>query len=257
MELSRLVPHLCVPVRFSRSEWAIHDKPSQMSFTVDFEWAVDAAGYDWVAGGPADESDEKSLFGEVVSVLHGKPVRPARIVGRGGELRIYRPFERASGLFLPFSKLARTEEGLLEFVSRYGPMTREGMEASGEDASIGLSHAEAISEFLSEYRTDPHNCFAKYERGLGWSRMDVALTFNASTGQPQMIWRPSSFVNALWFELAASLTGNTPLRACRYCGKWFWVGPGTGRRLDAKFCSDQHRKTFNSLKRTASEASHA
>jgi hypothetical protein len=178
-------------------------------------------------------------------------------VRRGRELRAYRPFKAVNGLFLPFSKLALTVEGLLEFVRRYGPMTREGNEKSGEDAIIGLSHAEAMSEFLSEYRTDAHNCFAKYERGLGWSRMDVAVTFNSTTGRPQMILRPSSLVNALWFELAASLTGDTQLRPCRHCGGWFEVGPGTQRRLDATFCSDEHRVAFNSLKRSKRQGSHA
>jgi len=31
---------------------------------------------------------------------------------------------------------------------------------------------------------------------------------------------------------------------------FFEAGRGTGRRLDAKFCSDEHRIAFNSLKRS-------
>ena len=229
----------------------IHDKPSQMSFTVDFEWEFDEAGYDFLPGGPADECDEKSVFGEVLSALNGEPIRPPRIVRRGGELRAYRPFERVNGLFLPFSKRATTVEGLLEFVTRYGPMTREGNEASGEDAIIGLSHAEAIADFLKDYSTDPQTSLGRFgEHGLGWSRMDVGLTFSTVTGWPQMKLRPSSLVNALWFEVAAFLTGDAPLRACQHCVEWFLAGPGTNRRLDAIFCSNDHRVAFNSLKRS-------
>ena len=228
-----------------------------MSFIVDFEWAVDAAGYDWVAEESAEESDEKSVYGEILSALNGRPIRPARIVRRGGELRVYRPFERVNGLFLPFSKFALTAEGLMEFISQYGPMTREGNENSGEDVIIGIGHARTMSEFLTEYRTDARGCFAKYAQGLGWSRMDVALTFNATTGRPQMMSRPSSLVNALWFELAAYLTGDAHLIACRHCGGWFVVGRGTGRRLDAIFCTDEHRVAFNSLKRSKRQGSHA
>ena len=221
-----------------------------MSFTVDFEWAVDEAGYTWVPEEPADESDEKSAFGEILSALYGKPIRPARIVRRGGKLRPNRPFERVNGLFLPFSKSATTAEGLVEFINRHGPMTREGNEASGEDAIIGIGHAQSISEFLRNYRLDRHSCFATFgEQGLGWSRVDIGLAFNLRTGQPQMKLKPSSLVNALWFEIAASLTGDAPLRACRHCGEWFQTGPGTTRRLDATFCSNDHRVAFNSLKR--------
>jgi hypothetical protein len=97
-----------------------------MTFRIDFEWAVDEAGYDWIAGGPAEPSDEKSLFGEVLSTFHGKPIRPDRIVRRGGNLKVDRPFERVPGLFRLFSKLATTPEGLLDFVTRFGPMTPEG-----------------------------------------------------------------------------------------------------------------------------------
>src|SRR3954466_13376546 len=212
-----------------------------MSLAVDFEWAVDTAGYAVVPGGPANESDKKSVFGEILSALHGKLIRPARIVRRGGELRPYRPFEPVNGLFLPFSKYARTTQGLLEFTNRYGPMTPEGNEGSGEDAIIGLGHAESISRFLTDYRSNPHMCLGKFgEQGLGWSRIDVGLALNPTTGQPQMKLRPSCLVNALWFELAASLTGDARLRACQHCGEWFETGPGTARRMDAIFCSDDH-----------------
>jgi hypothetical protein len=37
---------------------------------------------------------------------------------------------------------------------------------------------------------------------------------------------------------------------CLKCGETFLSGAGTGRRLDAKFCSDAHRIAYNSFKRT-------
>ena len=37
---------------------------------------------------------------------------------------------------------------------------------------------------------------------------------------------------------------------CRYCETVFLVGPGTGRRMDALFCCDEHRVRYNSLKRS-------
>jgi hypothetical protein len=37
---------------------------------------------------------------------------------------------------------------------------------------------------------------------------------------------------------------------CRHCMEVFTVGPGTGRRMDAIFCSDAHRVRFHSLQRS-------
>lgn len=37
---------------------------------------------------------------------------------------------------------------------------------------------------------------------------------------------------------------------CQHCREIFPVGPGTGRRLDAIFCSNDHRVRYHSLKRT-------
>jgi hypothetical protein len=59
-----------------------------------------------------------------------------------------------------------------------------------------------------------------------------------------------SLLNALWFEAGEFLTRDAQVRECMYCGGWFETGPGIGRRADAKFCSDEHRIAFNSLKRS-------
>ena len=57
-------------------------------------------------------------------------------------------------------------------------------------------------------------------------------------------------LDALWLQLGQALTVSAKIRQCEHCGNWFEAGRGTGRRLDAKFCSDEHRIAFNSLKRS-------
>jgi hypothetical protein len=221
-----------------------------MTFRIDFEWAVDEAGYDWVAGGPAEPADEESLLGVVFSTLQGRAIRPDRIVRRGGNLKTYRPFEQVPGLFRLFSKRATTPEGLLEFVTRFGPMLPDGNRQSGEDALTGLGAAQAMAELLEAYAQDPRSCFLHFgEQGHGWSRIDVYLAFNPVTGRPYFKFAPASFLHALWFEVGEFLTRDAQIRECEHCGGWFEAGPGTGRRADAKFCSDDHRIAFNSLKR--------
>ena len=64
---------------------------------------------------------------------------------------------------------------------------------------------------------------------------------------------PIEFLSALRLQLFQKLSGEANLRSCRYCGHWFEVGPGTSRRMDARFCTDKHRVLFNSLKRSKGE----
>jgi hypothetical protein len=224
-----------------------------MILSIDFEWAVDEAGYDWVPGGPAEAGEENSPFGEFMSVLEGSPIRLDRIVRRGGKLRTYRPFERVDGLCRVFAGAAVDPKGLMNFVHRFGPMTEDGNH-DGEDALIGLGHAETMAGWLRQYSQNRRECFSQLAcPGLGWSRLDVALWVNPATGKPQYRFRPPALVNALWFEVAQIMTSDAQLRECAHCGRWFEVGPGTGRRADAKFCHDEHRIAFNSLKRSKGE----
>ncbi len=55
---------------------------------------------------------------------------------------------------------------------------------------------------------------------------------------------------ALWVQVGQSIGSGAIIRRCQQCGELFEVGLGTGRRQDAKFCSDKHRIAFNSLKRS-------
>src|SRR5205807_9235653 len=119
-----------------------------------------------------------------------------RIVRRGGKLRPYRPFERVDGLYRVFASLAVAPEGLMDFVHRFGPMTEDG-NRNGEDALIGLSHAQSMAELLKRYSQNPGDCFSQFAgNGLGWSRIDAALWLNPITGKPQFRFRPPTLVNA-------------------------------------------------------------
>jgi hypothetical protein len=228
-----------------------------MILSIDFEWSVDETGYEWIPGGPADGSvdpdGELSGF-ELLSVIGRKPIREDRIRRRGGKLRTYRPFDLIDRmLFRTFPSRATNLDGLLDFVSQYGPMTQEGNH-DGEPASIGLTAAASMAELLRVYSENPGDWFFRYARSeLYWSRVDVKLAYNPMTGRPQFRFVPATFINALWLELGQSLTSEAQLRNCKRCGVWFPTGPGTGRRADAKFCSDDHRIIFNSLKRGRSE----
>ena len=51
--------------------------------------------------------------------------------------------------------------------------------------------------------------------------------------------------------LNTALAQKKPLpRQCGYCLNWFEAGVGTGRRADARYCSNEHQILFNSRKRS-------
>jgi hypothetical protein len=87
------------------------------------------------------------------------------------------------------------------------------------------------------------------------------LSFSALSIQKSLIWDPAekrvvwqsrtlSLYDSLWAQLIQAATRGDQLRECEYCSAWFEVGIGTGRRADAKFCSNEHRAAFNNRARS-------
>jgi hypothetical protein len=231
-------------------------------FSIDFEWLRDDAGYDYVPAALGDAVwSEESALGDLLPLsLGGEPSRRNRIVRRGGELLPYRPFEHTGGvLHRIFATLGNSVEGLLEFFTRFGPLTQEGLDPNcGEDIRFALSSASTMRDVITDSPQNRAQYFSRFgSKGLSWSAIDVALTFNPMTNKPQFRLTPPTLVNALWLELGQALSSDASIRNCLHCGGWFEAGPGTGRREDAKFCSDPHRIAFNSRKRSKGRAEHA
>jgi len=61
------------------------------------------------------------------------------------------------------------------------------------------------------------------------------------------------YTGLMWqvgLELHKARGEQVKFRECALCGEWFQAGLGTGRRLDALFCSAQHQIDYNSRKRS-------
>jgi hypothetical protein len=228
-------------------------------FSIDFEWWRDDAGYRYVPAAPGNpEPCEMSALYQMIAPIMGRAGKPARIVRRGGKLVPYRPFDKVDGLYKIFARLGTTGEELLDFVNRFGPLTEEGNRDSGEEVLFTFACAQSMREVLSCPKTERGAYFARFgDKGLAWSRIDAVLAFNPMTGKPQFRFTPPTLVNALWLELGQTLSSDASIRNCLHCGGWFEAGPGTGRREDAKFCSDAHRVAFNSRKRSRGRSEHA
>jgi hypothetical protein len=219
---------------------------------IDFEWSVDDAGYDyvpaelgWAAMSPLDRIASCGLLDGT------EGDRPDRIVRRGGKLIAYRPFEKINGLYRIFARIGTTAEGLVEFINRFGPLTEGGHDpATGDAVPFVLTAASTMAELLTYSPEERFSYLSKFDRGLSWTRIDVSLVANPFTRKPQIALKPPWLLHALWLELGQALSGDISIRKCAHCGGWFEVGPGSGRREDAKFCSDAHRIAFNSRKRS-------
>ncbi len=197
----------------------------------------------------------------------GRP-KMLRIVrnGTGKGLENFPPFQPLStdSLFEIFANIATTAEGALNFVRRYGPLTAEGWDA-GEPVSLVTFHAEYMREVLRVWagkRKQLRIPIRRSQKAAGLplvvhpddagpsSSLDAKVVWDPLVRTLKWELRPKALLDALWLQLGQALTSDVQIRQCEHCGDWFEAGRGTGRRQDAKFCSDEHRIAFNSLKRS-------
>jgi hypothetical protein len=155
--------------------------------------------------------------------------------------------------FRDFANTARDTEGALEFVRRYGPVSPLGDGALGEPVRLITGEARSMYRLLDAIgaapRQLPDDVLQELQKKMV-VRVWTTLRWDPMTRAPVWMFFPSSLRDALWLQFGQAVTRGDQLRACLRCGDWFEAGVGTGRRADAKFCCDEHRKAFNSLKRS-------
>jgi len=214
---------------------------------IDLEWWRDAEGYRLVDAVPPKESRPD------MGVLYaGGSGEPQRVVRLGGILLPYRPLGDFNGLFLEFARSAHNPNGVLGFIERFGPLTEAGLDTGrGEDVPLLIEHAEAMHGWLDACRNDNRAALPRMiGEGIKLGRVNAALTVDPITQRPRLRFTMDSLLLALWLQLGKALSKGAVVQQCLHCGTPFETGPGTPRRLDAKFCSDEHRIAFNSLKRS-------
>ena len=204
---------------------------------IDFVWARDRKGY---------------------HLEDAKPPHPQRVVRNGSndeQLETYRPLDRMDRLFIAFANTAISPNGVLEFVRKYGSLTWAGTDSTkGDPVNLVIMNAESMRQILGYSSGDRKRPPKRPPLDEGPTPLPITLhgsiILDVKTGLPKLLLSPNTLFDALWLQLAQELSGGRYLRRCEQCGAWFETGAGTGRRLDAKFCSDEHRITFNSLKRS-------
>ena len=229
-------------------------------FGIEFVWWRDTLGFEFIPAQPA-VAGRKDLhqgfdFGATTASA------PERLIRRGGGLVPYRPLEEIDHLHVIFSKRAINNTGLLDFVQAFGPLTEPGLginrNIDGDMVNECLTHAQTMRELVDMDLEARRRYIQRIGHdGLSWSRISVRMSIDIGTGKPKLSLVPPNLLSALWLSLGQSIINESTIRECPQCGEWFHVGPGTGRREDAKYCSDDHRIRHHSLKRSQKGANHA
>jgi hypothetical protein len=216
----------------------LHRDMSQL--VIEFDWFRDPKGYRLLEAGRP-----KQPF----VVRNGKRCDPRD----PKESEFYRPLSKSDSLFRIFANTATTPEGVLDFVQRFGSLTWEGYDAEkGDQVNLVIYHASRMREFLTpiaDGKKSPSVEMGRFQMG-SISSLDAAVVWDPVTNAPKWELRPKTLLDALWLQCGQALTSGAQFRQCEHCGTWFEVGRGTGRRADAKFCSEEHKISFHSLKRS-------
>jgi hypothetical protein len=125
------------------------------------------------------------------------------------------------------------ERQFAEFVTNYGPLNARDHIPLLLDAAKRMRAAFQSKKFPT------------------WQSADLKAVFSIDkTTQTQITtFRPATLLDALWLQLGQAISGGTQVKQCEYCGDWFPVG-GKGRRIVARFCSQEHSTKFFSEERT-------
>jgi hypothetical protein len=183
------------------------------------------------------------------------PEQPARIFHLGGNLRSYHPLRTFPKLHRQFAEEVQSDQSLLAFIGKFGPLTLGGLDpVTGEIVPFLLEHASSMRGFLALPREELVERI-RLDR-LKLLPLDTTMIVDAETRSLQLSLTPPDLLCALWLQLGQYFDG-TERRQCLYCKELFEVGPGKGRRQDAKFCSDQHRTRYHNRQRGREQQSHA
>ena len=194
----------------------------------NFRWSVDTAGY------------EIYKTQGVRSIINsGGP--EARMRGRGGDMRWYNPLKDEPGLFRQFAATCVGRSDVLRFAGQFGPLWRQNGEEGVACTLVAAAEMRAVTKWIDS---------GDWRGAATIFNEHIKITFRPRISTPELTGRPTlqftmgTLVEALWFQLALQLTGQTEFRVCKNCPTPFEVGTGahTKRKM---FCSDRCRVAWH------------
>jgi hypothetical protein len=175
------------------------------------------------------------------------------VIRQKGELEPYSPF-RMEGMPFAFEKLDGSPEACLNFARNFGllrtgPAGREEEIANWRDAIMFVR--KWIEVLTGDVRVvDPAGRIRTGGIAVPGARThsdiaNVKVFIDCEPGRSRRLTlRPVDLLNAMLLQLATS----SGIATCQQCGNWFDIG-GEGRRVIARFCSDECRNRHNYEKR--------
>jgi hypothetical protein len=236
---------------------------------IEFEWERDAKGYRLAAEspGPVNGLEHYVRFPEGFPEPEIAPPEKLFLVPNGGTLIRYRA-DDIDLIFREFVNTPLTAYAVREFANRWGTLLPlEGEEA--EPVEIALNTIAEMNRFVDAWvmpetdKRDKPLVMEEFTGPLtrarlleeiigpdGWDigRLKARLIFDRRTKAPRTQVVIPTLATALYWRMYEMLTSDTVIRRCGHCNALFTAGVGTDRRLDAKFCSDEHRFLYHRLK---------
>jgi hypothetical protein len=227
------------------------------AFHISLVWHRDPKGYRLLAaeaGVPDDVEIDHPVLGHMrtPTTLLERVGGPPRIVRAGGKLVAYEPLSLFPSLYREFCDVTSSRR-LLDFVHKFGPLTDQGLQADvGDDVDFVLGHAQAMRDLLTVQSSRRRRELVTAASELVRAKLPMispTLVIDSNAKRVRLGFVPQSLLGALWLQLGQALGSGASVRACQQCGQLFEAGPGTGRRLDALYCSKAHQIAYNSRKR--------
>jgi hypothetical protein len=164
-------------------------------------------------------------------------IQPSRIVGKGGKLKTVW-LDSYPDAYSEFANIM-TEDGLLAFIEKFGPLTGAG---------VAGKKGEVVPELLDQAENMKDLQHGKTARQIHVATHRASILFDRQTATLEIV--PMRLLDALWLQLSFARNRRTEARTCPQCGTLFQVGGATKRRRDTQFCCREHQIMFNSLKRS-------
>ena len=178
------------------------------------------------------------------------------IVGNGGTLVPYRADEDLNQILFELANNPPDADGALQFANRWGLLGISRLDEA-EPVRVVI-HMILLMNKVIDALADPTAPILPRDLveqflgadGVGFKvgNLGAHIAFDRSTASTRVHLIAGDLATALWLRMADIMKSDIALRRCQHCGRLFAGGKGTGRRLVAHFCSDEHRVAYHRLK---------
>lgn len=203
--------------------------------------------------------------------LDGYVVRGDRIKPKSRRAEDFRPLDFHAMLYGQFADLDGSAEAFADFMGRFGPVTHAG-EFKGESVDDLSGRWLLMRKCIETANADPRDLLrldavSPARRGAireTWDDVNerrtgnrplknqplpVNLAANVTArlrpappdGRPTLSLAPDTLWDAMLVQFFQAISAGSRLKVCAYCRGWFETGGASGKRADAKFCSNDCR----------------